>query len=422
MNPTFLTYFLGCRTNQAEIEEIQNDLVSLGFLPAKPSQKPQIIIFNTCVVTKKAENEVGRIIRKFKKENPQSFLVVLGCGVEAQKRNLIKLPPSDLFLSFEEKEKLIEILKEKFLLYPSTINFQSKFAQAGRALIKIQQGCNHRCTYCIVPLVRGPAKSVSKQEILKKIKSLPPETKEIILTGTAISQWGRDLKPQKNLLDLINFIAKNTSVPKITLSSLDPEILDEKFAKFWGSNSRFSSFFHLSLQSGSSKVLKDMRRFLNFNKLNKAIQLIKQLKPYFVLRADIIVGFPTETEKDFLQTIQLIKQLEIAFTHVFPFSPRPGTLAFEKIKKGEWQDLPQEVKKQRLKTVQKETEKIRKKVAKNLKEKTLDCLLLAKTGNLWQGLAENSFPVKIKGKSLSVDKLVKAKITDFKNGFLYAEV
>jgi len=421
--PTFQTSFLGCRTNQAEIEEIQQELIKNGFRMAKPQEVPDFLIFNTCVVTKKAENEVGKFIRHFQRIYPKTFLIVMGCGVEAYTRKLINLPKTNLFLTSSRKGELIKILREKFLPASSRkYSFPSKFHQAGRVLTKIQEGCNHRCSYCIVPLLRGKSKSIPEEEIINQIKELKSDIKEIILVGTAISQWGQDLKPKKHILDLLKSLVRETSIPKITLSSLDPEVLDEKFAKFLAWENRLSPFLHLSLQSGSPKVLKDMGRKLDFNQLNNSIQLIKQRREEFILRADIIVGFPTETQENFQETLQLIKQLEIAFVHIFPFSPRPGTTAFEKIKKGVWQDLPKETKKNRLVILRKETEKIRKRLGRKFIGKEINLLTISKKGNLWQGIAENSFPVKIQSgdEKIEAGNLIRVRVREFKNNFLIA--
>lgn len=419
----FATYSLGCRTNQVELEEIQKKLIKAGFLPVELDESPQIIIFNTCVVTQKAEKETRNMIRQFKRKYPQTFLAVIGCASEAYQKKLINLPQADLFLGNQEKEKIINFLKKKFSSsFKKTKKIKSKYQEGGRAFIKIQEGCARQCSYCITTILRGKPKSKNAKDIIEEINQLPKNIKEVILVGTAIDQWGIDFSPPKNLLFLLKEIVKKTKIPKITLSSLNPEGLNENLVKFIISNPRFSSFFHLSLQSGSEKVLKDMGRKYQFNQLNKIVQLIKSKNPLFVLRADIIVGFPTETEKDFQKTIQLIKQFKVAFAHIFPFSPRPGTLAFKKIKKGEWQDLPLEIKKKRSKIIKQETEKIKKEIAKNLKGKVLDCLLLTKINNHWQGLAENSFPVKIKGNNFTQGDLIKVKIIDFKNNFLLGKI
>jgi len=424
MGPTFLTYFLGCRTNQAETEEIEEKLKKIGFSPlGKKNGSPDVVIFNSCVVTQKAEKETANFIRKLRKKYPQTFIAVLGCGSEAFKKGLASLPPVDLFLGNQEKEKIIKILKKKFSRQvPCQSLPTSKYFQSGRALIKIQEGCDYNCTYCITKILRGKSKSENSQKIIKKINSLPKNIKEIILTGTAIDLWGKDLKPPKSLTYLISEILKKTKIPKITLSSLNPNFLNQKLAKIIAENQRISPFLHLSLQSGSEKVLKDMGRNYHFNKLKSLIQLIKQQRKEFVLRADIIVGFPTEEEKDFQKTLQLIKQLEIAFVHPFTFSPRPGTLAFEKIKNGSWQDLAKETKKKRLKILQQEIEEIRKNVAQKLVGKEIKCLVIFKNKNFWQGIAENSFPIKIKtkNKKIKAGELIKVKVNDFKNNFLIA--
>jgi len=422
MNLTFLTCFLGCRTNQAEIEEIEENLKKIGFSPLnKKNGVPDIVIFNSCVVTQKAERETANFIRKLQKKYPQAFIAVLGCGSEAFKKGLASLPSADLFLGNQEKEKIIEILKNKFSPQipcqapPPT----SKYFQSGRALIKIQEGCDYNCSYCITKILRGKSKSEKPKKIIKKINSLPKNIKEIILTGTAIDLWGKDLKSPKNLNYLLSEILKKTKIPKITLSSLNPNYLNQKLAKLIAENQRISPFLHLSLQSGSKRVLRNMGRNFQFNKLKNLIQLIKQKRREFILRADIIVGFPTEKEKDFQKTLQLIKQLEIAFIHPFPFSPRPGTLAFEKIKNGFWQDLPKEIKKKRLKILQHEVEKIRKNVAQNLVGKNIKVLTIFQEKNSWHGLAGNSFLVKIKTKkNLNQGDLIETKIINYKNNSL----
>jgi len=421
MNPTFLTCFLGCRTNQAEIEEIEENLKKIGFSPLNQKDGiPDIAIFNSCVVTQKAERKTANFIRKLRKKYPQAFIVVLGCGSEAFKKGLASLPSADLFLDNQEKRKIIEILKNKFSpQIPCQAPPTSKYFQSGRALIKIQEGCDYNCTYCITKILRGKSKSENPKKIIKKINSLPKNIKEIILTGTAIDLWGKDLKPPKNLNYLLLEILKKTKIPKITLSSLNPNFLNQKLTKLIAENKRVSPFLHLSLQSGSKKVLKNMGRNCQFNKLKSLIQLIKHQREEFVLRADIIVGFPTEKEKDFQETLQLIKQLEIAFIHPFPFSPRPGTLAFEKIKNGVWQDLPKETKKKRLKTLQNEVEKIRKNVAQKLVGQNIKVLTIFQEKNSWYGLAENSFLAKIKTKkNLNPGDLIETKITNYKNNYL----
>jgi threonylcarbamoyladenosine tRNA methylthiotransferase MtaB len=421
MDPTFLTCFLGCRTNQAEIEEIEEKLKKIGFFPfVSKTGSPDVIIFNSCVVTQKAEKETANFIRKLRKQYPQSFIVVLGCGSEAFKRDLASLPPADLFLGNQEREKIVEILKNKFSPQaPCQAISTSKYFQSGRALIKIQEGCDYNCTYCITKILRGKSKSESPDKIIKKINSLPKNIKEIILTGTAIDLWGKDLKPPKNLNYLLSEILKKTKIPKITLSSLNPNFLNKKLAKLIAQKQRISPFLHLSLQSGSKKVLKDMGRNCQFNKLKSLIQLIKQQRKEFVLRADIIVGFPTEEEKDFQETLQLIKQLEIAFVHPFTFSPRPGTLAFEKIKNGFWRDLPKEIKKKRLKFLRSEVEKIRKNTAQKLIGKKIKVLTTFQEKNNWYGLVENSFLAKIKTKKvLKQGELINTKIINYKNNLL----
>ncbi|MBM3209330.1 MiaB/RimO family radical SAM methylthiotransferase [Candidatus Shapirobacteria bacterium] len=405
---TFLTYSLGCRVNQAEIEEIITELTRYGFHQAK-GRSPNLVLINTCVVTQKAERETRKAIRHFRRLYSKSFLVVVGCSVSAKQKMKINLPEADLFISNEEKGITVQLIKQKFPfpLPTKKASFRDKYLHSGRKLIKIQDGCNRFCGYCIVPYLRGKPRSKTPEEIIQRCKDagLPAgkagiqRCKEIILTGTNLHLYGMDLKPKTDLTALLREILEETRIERISLSSLDPQVLNKEFAKIWindweNGHGRLSRYWHLSLQSGSSTVLTRMGRKTDTGRLLKILQYIKRRIAQFVLRADIIIGFPGETEKEFRETLQFIKQAKITYAHVFPFSRRPGTMADKLIGQEKWRDLPANIKRERVKTILAAVQKIRGKEAKKLVSQVFPCLFIRKLkNNTWETLADNSWKV-----------------------------
>lgn len=402
---TFKTYSLGCRVNQAETEQISEELVKNGFIPNEvplsgTKWDSSLVLINTCVVTQKAERETRKEIRRLRRENPQAFLVILGCGVDAREKLKSFLPQADLFIPNQNKKETVNLILQKISGPISSgdrrvVKNNNRYFLSGRKFVKIQDGCQHYCTYCIVPFLRGKPQSDFPEDIIEQIKDLEKNgIKEVILTGVNLSLYGKDLTPPTSLVSLIEKVLKETKIEMISLSSLDPQTLDESLTKLIITNPRISRYLHFSLQSGSSTVLSRMHRKVDFQKFLSLVQSIKLQIPHFVFRADIIAGFPDETEKEFNETLQIIKQLPLTFAHVFPYSPRPQTLAFEKIKKGEWQDLPKAVKKERVLKVLAETKNSQKEMAQKLTGQTLDCLIIRKLeDNLYEALSNNSWKV-----------------------------
>lgn len=288
-NLTFFTYSLGCRTNQAEINQIGKELSEYGLTFS--NKNPDIVLINTCVVTAKAEKETRKAIRHFRRLYPDAFLVVLGCGVDAKQRLKINLPEADLFVENVEKQKTACLLSQHFHLSKTkNFSFEDKYSLSNRALLKIQEGCNQFCSYCIVPFLRGKPKSFSPKEIVQKIKNLERRgIKEVILTGTNLALYGKDLKPKSCLLNLLGKILKETRIEKISLSSIEPDLIDRNFAELFAKNRRLSAYFHLALQSGSFSVLQRMRRKTDLDQLLQNLLWLKEKVPEFAFRADLLV-------------------------------------------------------------------------------------------------------------------------------------
>lgn len=357
----FKTSSLGCRVNQAEIENISQDLLRHGFSYSNNLivQSPNLLIINTCVVTQKAEKETRKEIRKLKRLYPSAKLIVLGCAVDAKNNFSSQLPEVDLCIANKDKEKAANLILKHFKLHQSSniSTYQSnniptsKYQKSGKKLIKIQDGCNYQCSYCIVPSLRGKSFSIPVNNIINQINNLT-EIEEVILTGINLSLYGLDLKPRTSLLELLSKILEETKIAKISFTSLDPQLVNRKLVDLYIRNKRLSRNLHFSIQSGSPTVLKRMNRNPNLKDFTKHLRELKNNDPKFIYSADIIVGFPDESENEFQETVSALGRSAhggqlITKVHLFRFSPRPGTIAYNKIKSGQWKDLPLEVKRQR---------------------------------------------------------------------------
>lgn len=400
---------------------------------------PQIVLLNTCVVTQKAEKETRQKIRELRKKYPKSFLVVLGCGVTAKEKFKINLPEADLFILNKNKNQTVKLISkhinklvthDKLVCYSKRVCRDlnlNKYQLSGRKFIKIQDGCNKFCSYCITCHIRGKPVSVSPEIIIEEINFWTEKgIKEVILTGINLALYGEDNKEQINLIDLINLISKKTKIERISFSSIYPEMLTEEFIKLAVNNPRISQYFHLSLQSGSQTVLQRMNRKTDLNRLLRILKQIKSVNPLFTFRADIITGFPNETEKEFQETLDFIKEAKISFVHIFSYSLRKGTTAYEMIKNKKWQEVPAEAKKQRAEKLKSVVEKIKEGEAKYFIAKLLNCLIVRDRGNGWEGITENGIPVRVRPAFTKVTtgkgKMVPVKITGFEEDYLLGEI
>ncbi|MGI5826448.1 MAG: MiaB/RimO family radical SAM methylthiotransferase [Patescibacteria group bacterium] len=423
---TFKTYSLGCRVNQAEMEAISRQLVTKGYALCQTKDQPDIVLLNTCAVTQKAEFETRKEIRKLKRLYPQSFLVVLGCTVTAQEKYNIVLPQADLLVSNEAKQRVIDLLEEKFGSKPADLKqiSQSKYILSGRKFIKVQEGCDNFCTFCLTACLRGKPTSVPLPQIIEEINYWESQgIKEIILTGINISLYGKDSPKQESVTSLIEKILCKTRIERISLSSIYPQMLTPDFLDLTINNPRISQYFHLSIQSGSQSVLQRMNRKTNLNKLGETLKQIKAKNQSFTFRADFIAGFPDEAKEEFEETLQFIKENKISFVHAFPFSKRKGTAAFEMIEKKAWKDLPSQTKKERVKKVMETVKQIRQQEAERLINQISNCLIVR--GD--EAITHNGWPLRLRlhwkcsGQAINKGQIVPVKITAFENDQLGGE-
>jgi threonylcarbamoyladenosine tRNA methylthiotransferase MtaB len=346
---TFQIITFGCRVNQAESRLIGEKLAKSikGIKSTKSIKGANLIIINTCCVTHKAEKEVRQAIRKAKRENPNCFLVVAGCLIDKAENSKIPNNPlslktlnqADLLLTNKQKKDITKILKKQLsnrtIEQSNNRKYHDKYSQSNMALVKIQEGCDNFCTYCIVPYVRGRSQSRPADKIIAEINQLVKQgIEEVVLTGIDTSSFrimnnvsSIKYKYKNHLAELIRQILKRTEIQKISFGSININAFDKEFIKLFCSwSGRLTTHFHIPLQSGSDSVLKRMNRRYSVSDFVKKTTELKKKIPKFSLSTDIIVGFPGETSEEFKQTISTIKKLKKILSKSFTLVPESPTL------------------------------------------------------------------------------------------------
>jgi len=397
---------LGCKANRADSDKLASliggEVVEINNAEdLKKFKNFDACVVNTCTVTGSADRKSLDAVSKFKKTFPKAKIVAFGCGVRANKDFFIKSRVVDFCA--DNFEEVLKFLKKNF--NKSKCHVVS--GERTRATVKIQDGCNNFCSYCIIPFVRGREKSFPVNEVMTEIKEKEKlGFKEIVLTGINIGNW-RDggLK----LSDLIIKILNETKIPRVRLSSIEPQNFDKNFEKLFTDkkySSRFCTHMHMSLQSGSDSVLKAMRRHYDTKLFKKVAQKLKKLASEIALTTDVIVGFPGETEKDFLTTCKFVKEIGFAKVHVFPYSKRAGTSAALMDNQ-----VPENVKKQRAKKLQNISDALRKKFIASNSGKTFPLLIEHKyKDGYFEGFTPNYIKAKIRSTKNLENKIVNIKL------------
>ena len=322
-------YTFGCRLNSYESEIIEQNLIEKGV--------KDIAVYNSCAVTEEAIRQVKYSIRKKRRDEPNTKIVVTGCAAQIEPQSFLDMKEVDKVLGNSEKRDMSSHLlrNDNNLVSDIMINedplnsLRNGYKSKTRAFVEIQNGCNHRCTFCVIPFGRGNLRSKSKEQIIKEINNLINKGhKEIILTGVDIASWNMENQKEASLGILIEYILSEApGLERLRLSSMDVIGFDEKLIDLIANNKRILPHIHLSLQSGDNLILKRMkRRHLREDAINLCSQL-KKKRPEISFGADLIVGFPTETEEMFQNTLDIIEECQLDWIHAFPFSPRPGTPA-----------------------------------------------------------------------------------------------
>lgn len=340
-NKTVGIYTLGCKVNQYESEAIAEKLEKRGFSAASASGVHDAYVINTCTVTAESDRKARQLIRRVIGKNPHAPVVVTGCMAQVSADEVAAIEGVDAVVGNTNKAKCADIIErlitegknEKPEIYVEDIKnspFESmsieRFERT-RAYVKIEDGCESRCTYCIIPDARGSIRSKPVDDVIREVEVLTRGgCREIVLTGIETGSYGKDLGGI-DLADLLSKIDKIEGIGRVRLGSLDPSIIKEDFVKRIAGLESLAPHFHLSLQSGSSRILALMKRKYNARQAMAAIELLRKYIPNVKFTTDIIVGFPQETDEDFLETAEFVKNAGFLMAHVFPYSKRKGTPA-----------------------------------------------------------------------------------------------
>lgn len=377
---TFSFLTLGCRLNQAEEEKLRRAVLEHGFFVTEPD-KADFLVVNTCSVTAVADRKTRQLIKRVKKENPKLVVIVTGCGAGLAK----DYEEVSFWVSNEDKDRAIDLIFKKYALKKEMPKELGR-SKRTRALLKIQDGCNNFCAYCIVPYLRGREVSLSSSEIIVEAKKLEQlGYRELVLSGVNVGKYSCELSGETlNLVGVIKKLLAETNFQRIRLSSVNPQDITDEMIALWAGDQRLARHLHLSLQSGTTSVLKRMGRPYSAEKYLSLSKKIVQKIPEMAITTDVIVGFPGETDEEFEQTVKFVQAVGFAKLHVFRYSPREGTRAA----KMEGQ-VSEKIKTERSKKLL----KIGKELERSFKEKfigkELEVLFEENKNGEWLGLSTN---------------------------------
>ena len=312
-------------------------MIEAGYEVVDFETKADIYIINTCTVTNMADKKSRQMLRRVKEINLEAILVAVGCYAQVAKEKLEQIPEIDLILGINEKNDIVKYVEQASKnTYVSDVLHQTEFLDFGdvtytektRAVIKVQDGCNQFCSYCIIPYARGRIRSRKPESVIKEITDVAKEgIKEVVITGIHIASYGKDFNTEYRLIDLLEEIQKVDGIQRIRLGSLEPTLITEEFVTRLKKLSKICDHFHLSLQSGCDETLKRMNRKYTTDQFRHVVELLRNAYPEVHLTTDVIVGFPGETEEEFNKTYEFLKEIKFYKMHVFKYSPRSGTVA-----------------------------------------------------------------------------------------------
>ena len=404
-----VVFTLGCKVNECESDSLIASLVERGYEVFDKLVPADLYIVNTCAVTKEAEKKSRQTASRIRKLSKTAKIIFTGCAAQKSAKPFIDKDPNFLVTGVFNKNKILEMLdKSGVEISPETNQFEELATVKSlrtRAYVKVQDGCNNFCSYCIIPYLRGRSRSRNPQSVIDEIKAVNP--KEAVINGINLSAYDFDGVDLTGLMNSLKGLKT-----RIRLGSLEVGVITDEFLRTVKELDDFAPHFHLSLQSGSNAVLKKMNRHYTAEEYAEKVDLIRKYFPDAGITTDIIVGFPTETEEDFLDTVKLIERVNFSDIHPFPFSPRSGTVAFK------MKDLPPEIKKERLGVLLKIKEKQKAAFAKDMLGKTLEVIFEEEKDGYIVGYAQNYLRVYLKGGVIPKEKVKVIAIEPFLDGVI----
>lgn len=426
----FFIVTFGCKVNQCESDNIRFSMVKKGYELSENIQSADIIIINSCTVTAESDRKLRQSINKIRKTNSDALIILTGCMPQAFPEKAKKILGVDIVIGNSEKHGIPNILenylKNRIKIFDvNNVNGVFEFEKStfdssihrSRAFLKIEDGCDRFCSYCIIPYARGRVRSKKIGEIKKDILNLSSNGyKEIVLVGINLFSYGKDINA--DICDAVKIVADNPGIKRIRLGSLEPDLVSDEIIEKLSCEKKLCPQFHLSLQSGSDKILKSMRRRYTSEDY---LQLVKKLKDKFsnaTFTTDLMVGFPGETEEDFEKSLQTIEKVQFLKVHVFPYSRRSGTLADKYLGQ-----ISKSVKTERVKKTIEFSEKISKMVLSGFIGKTMDVLFETKDAEgFYEGYTSNYIYVKVKSEKNLMGNIENVKLLKAEKNFCLGEL
>ena len=402
-----VVFTLGCKVNECESHSLATGLTNLGYQVTDKLEPADLYIVNTCAVTQEAEKKSRQTASRIKKLNPNAKIIWTGCATQKDAKAFENKSQDGLITGVFEKGKILEMLSSSGnCIANSSLEFEELLpvkTLKTRTFVKVQDGCNNFCSYCIIPYLRGRNRARNPQNVVKEIESVKPL--EAVITGINLSAY--DFNGVK-LTGLMNALCGQDC--RIRLGSLEVNVIDHEFLTALKNLKNFAPHFHLSLQSGSNAVLKSMNRHYTREQFIEKVNLIREYFPNAGITTDVIAGFPTESEKDFLDTLDLIERVKFSDIHPFTFSPRSGTVAYK------MQDLNGQIKKERLDKLMAIKENLKKEFSLSQIDKTLYWLPEERVGDYTVGYTENYLRVYVKGDFTNKEILSVKVIEPYQDG------
>lgn len=426
---TVAFYTLGCKVNQYETNAMKQKFIEKDYEIVDFEEVADVYVVNTCTVTNMSDRKSRQIIRRAKETNKNSLLVVTGCYAQVAKDELEKIEDIDIVIGNQEKKDIVTFVEEKQkekIEKVSDILYEKSFAEFGastytdktRAVIKVQDGCDRFCSYCIIPYARGRIRSRKPEEVIAEIEKLAKKgIKEVVITGIHLASYGKEYKPNISLLELLEDINKIDGIERIRLGSLEPTLMTKEFIEGLVKLEKICDHFHLSLQSGCDETLKRMNRRYTAREFEEGIKIIRNNFPNVSLTTDVIVGFPGETEEEFSKTYEFLERIKFYKMHVFKYSQRKGTKAAVM-----QNQITGEVKEERSNKLIEVSNKNQKEQNQKYIGKEIDVLFEEQDGEYIKGHTTNYIMVYVKSDDKALeDTIRKVKLTNALDEHLIGE-
>ena len=393
-----------------------------GYEICELEENPNVVAVNTCTVTNIADRKSRQVLRKVKEENPQSIIVAVGCYVQVAKETVENMKEIDLCLGNVEKKDIVKKVEEymkknqKENIEIIDVNKETKFQEMGaitfsektRATVKVQDGCNNFCTYCLIPFARGRIRSRKKENVIEEVKKIAEKgIKEIVITGIHIASYGKDFDNNYRLIDLLEDLDKIDGIERIRLGSLEPTIVTKEFAERLSKLDSICNQFHLSLQSGCDETLKRMNRKYSCDEFFKVTEILREYFKDVNLTTDIIVGFPGETNEEFESTYEFLSKIKFYKMHIFKYSPREGTLAAKMTNQ-----IDGNIKEERSQKLIELSNKNEREYNEKYIGKIVEVLFEEEKDGLWSGYTKNYVRVFVESDENLENRLKKIEVKD----------